>query len=543
MPDVLQALLEPIVDRVNGGLLSFQAQPVILTLRILYLVGGFILCLRIWGSSTPKQKTRGHVARSQTLLQGLSWLGLALILVLVLRQAHWQLFGRRNAEFVAFMQKYDRREFNPVHSMRAGRLLDHTGTVTLAESREWKGEITRFYLLGPQAAHAVGYNHTKFGMAGMEAAMRSTLLGIGQERGGLDSWRRDLLRGEKADAGPDVRTTLDATLQQEAARLLMGKKGAVVVLDVGTGRVRVLCSMPAFGPNRLTSASFAQSGSDAPFLNRAIQGQYPPGSVFKLPVAMASLEMGFDGRFSCPPGGYTTSQANPPIRDHEFYEFQKAGRHWSGHGDLDLAQALTVSSNVFFAQLGVWMGGEILQDTIGALEMNRRIPLTDPEVPDLVITPAKTEREVETNPYHIAQQSIGQGRVLVSPMHMAMVCASIARGGEVVLPRLQEDQPVEVGARVMGQVNAMRLRRMMEQVVQSGTGRGAQISGVRVAGKTGTAELGGGRDAHSWFVGFAPADNPKLAFAVLVENGGYGSKSAVPIARRLLELALQEGKL
>jgi peptidoglycan glycosyltransferase len=469
--------------------------------------------------------------------------GLILLFTAVLLyQGTWQLTGLFRPKFLAFMQAYDRRQFNPAHRIRRGRILDRSGDV-LAYSEKHGDQVFRLYPYGPAFAHVVGYSYPKLGASGMEAAANAHLNGATADS--LPAWGelgRQLLTRAKSPRGQDLMLTLDAGLQILAVQLLGNKRGAVVMLQPGDGAIRVLASTPAFDPNRITPELFRHSHPGAPLLNRATQGLYPPGSTFKILTAALALEKGFSGAIHCPADGYTTSSYYPKIRDHEYYSARRTGRIWKGHGDLNLGTALAESSNVFFAKLGVSFGHDAFFHNIERFYFNRRIGLYQSPYGSWAMGTGRVSDIAPSDKYGLAQASIGQGKTLVTPAHMALIVAAIANRGLAMRPRLaRSDPPVEL-ARFMPMDDALGLGRMMRRVVAEGTGRGIDVEGMQIAGKTGTAQNPQGA-AHSWFVGFAPADRPALAVAVLVEHGGYGATTAAPIARDLLVRAKELGML
>ena len=521
-------------------LLTDEAWPhLALILRVFLLLGfGFLLFRFSW-------RLR---AERQTALPG-AWprvmTGFLLLFLVAIawRQAHWQLFGRRNENFVAFMQRYDRREFNPAHRVRPGRILDRKGRILVVSGMTERG-VQRVYRYGPVFSHALGYNHPVYGLTGLEAAARSVLLGGGlRSREDLIAMGAELMDRERHAEGPSLTTTLDVDLQVSAYELLEGRRGAVVVLDIRNGDVLAMVSRPEFDPNRLHPRLFAGQVPDAPLLNRALSGRYPPGSVYKVLIAATALQDGFSGTLDTPPDGFTTSPANPRIRDHQYYTAEREGRVWRGHGQLGLGEALAKSSNVFFAQLGVRSDWDAHVRTADAAGLLQPIALWERPEATLAVQPARLPQLSNQAPYGIAQYSIGQGDLLVSPMHMAMVAAAVARGGQSVYPRLDPKMPLRTGGWICSAENAETLKWMMFRVVREGTGRGIDLAEIPVAGKTGTAQTGAGRESHSWFMGFAPVSEPRWAFAVLVEQGGYGSQTALPIARDLLREGVREGWL
>jgi len=531
--DGAQGLLDALLDSDAWPVLRIGLQAAFF-LTILYLIR---LIFRLGGRDEPRHlRRRGRAYR--VLLIGLSLVFGSLLIY----QASWQLTGVFRPEFVAFMQSHDRRQFNPAHRIRRGRILDHRGEV-LAHSQALGDEVQRIYPYGPVFAHVVGYSHPKFGASGMEAAANVHLNGGAAEK--LPAWGelgRQILTREKSPKGQDLVLTLDAELQLLAAQRLGGRRGAVVALRPQDGGIRVLSTTPAFDPNRIGPGLFQASLPGAPLLNRATQGLYPPGSTFKIVTAALALSQGFRGKLYCPADGYTTSPGYPKIRDHEYYSARRTGRTWKGHGNLDLATALAQSSNVFFAQLGVRYGPDAFLQTAERFLFNRRIGLYESPFGAWSMSAGRVPSIAPSDKYGLAQAAVGQGKVLATPAHMALIAAAVANGGLAMRPRLVEGDPPAALARFMPAADAEGLARMLRRAVAEGTGRGIEVEGLAIAGKTGTAQNPQG-EAHSWFVGFAPAERPGLVVAVMVEHGGYGATAAAPIARDLLVRASELGML
>ena len=453
-------------------------------------------------------------------------------------QATWQLGGFARPAFVEFMKKYNRRPDNPARKMVRGRILDRHGAVLAADDPE--RPLRRVYPLGAATGHVVGYRDPKYGMTGVEAAEHPFLEGTTvatreeQERFGKNLLQREGLLGN------DLTLTLDARLQREAHRLLGARRGAVVVLDPRRGDVLAMISSPAFDPNALKADVFAADPEHSPLLNRALQGLYPPGSTFKLVVAALAVERGVSPTLDCPANGFVSVPGRAPIRDHEYYEAQRKGRAWGGHGRLSLGRALAKSSNVYFAQLGMQLGAPALAATAERFQFNQTVTLLDGSAGAVRYTPG-TLPEVKTKDRGApAQLAIGQGALLASPLGMAMAAAAIANDGRMVKPRLSLRTAPELLAGCTTPAAARAVRTMLRSVVTDGTGRGADVPGLKVAGKTGTAQTPRGDD-HAWFVAMAPADRPVLVVAVLVEHGGYGAAAAVPVAAGILKKAAEIG--
>jgi peptidoglycan glycosyltransferase len=342
--------------------------------------------------------------------------------------------------------------------------------------------------------------------------------------------------------------TIDAELQKAVVRALKkytegirdrrtGRpktKAAAVVLDVYTGEVLAAASIPDFDPNELTPGVWKSynegEGSGFVLINRALNGLYPPGSTFKLVTAASALENGVGLTYTC-------RHREQNIR------WRADGQTWSrrwitdleemgAHGSTDLPKAVRVSCNIYFAHLGLELGQDRLYETAAQKFKLANIP-----------PPKRLAQDLPDNAY-------GQGRILVTPVEMARVVATIANGGVMMKPQfvrdirigeevVQEFEPVEMG-RPISPATSAALRRMMADVVTRGTGKGLFAGlNVSVAGKTGSAENDhADRMPHSWFVGFAPVEDPRIAFAVVVENGGYGRAAAGPVCREIVQAAL-----
>jgi peptidoglycan glycosyltransferase len=361
----------------------------------------------------------------------------------------------------------------------------------------------------------------------------------------------DFVTGREPSGGSAV-LTIDAAAQQAAVAGLGSNRGAVVALDPRTGAVLAMASAPTFDPSRLSShdpadvrAYYDQLTNDPaqPLLNRAIASTYPPGSTFKVVTGAAALETGTitpDTQIPSPQE-LDLPQTNQPLRNF-------GGAACSG-ATSDLAEAMRVSCNTAFGQLGLDLPAGAMLEQAKAFGFDA----DDLEAPTRV---AVSRYPDETNPPQAAQSAIGQFDVRATPLQMAMVAAGVANGGEVMRPfvvsevqapdlsRLSRTEP-EVLSRATSEQTAQVLAGTMELVVSDGSGTAAQIPGVRVAGKTGTAQQAAGRDPHVWFIGFAPADDPQVAVAVVLEDGGglgaraTGGRLAAPIARDVMRAVLQ----
>ena len=417
--------------------------------------------------------------------------------------------------------------------------LDSCAQAVLAETDAFDLE-RRLYPLGAAACHVVGYTHPRFGTAGVEHAADATLAGYSfANMAELDRFGRNLLDRRTA-VGGDVRLTLDAELQRKAYALMEDHKGAVVVLRPGDGAILCLLSTPGFDPRN--PAGELGNAENAPLLNRAVQGLYPPGSTIKILMAGLAAARHLSPEFRCPGDGFRPEKDGHPIRDSEYYIYLREGRVWPGHGKIGLRFGFAHSSNVYFSQLGLLLGPDAFNGVVAASHMGERVVYYDGLAGTLASEAGHVPTVTAADRRDLAQCSIGQGRIVVTPLHVAMWTATVAAGGELWRPRLRADEaPVSLGA-VLTPEAATEVKGLMREAVTRGTGRTANVPGLQVCGKTGTAETPDGND-HAWFTCFAPRNHPEVVVTVLVEHGGYGSQAAAPVARALLEEAVNLGLL
>lgn len=408
-----------------------------------------------------------------------------------------------------------------------GLILSADGVV-LAENRRDGEYFLRNYPEGPLYAPWIGYNSLRYGRAGVERRYNEYLAGNAEEltvRNYLD-----LLTG-RPKRGADVHLTVDTRVQRAAADALGERTGAVVAIEPATGAVLAMVSSPRYDPNTLGDSWEALNQDESrPLLNRAIQGSYPPGSVFKSLVAAAAIEEGL-------------VRPDSPFDDEGTYVAEGYRvRNYGGsvYGRHDFTEAMAQSVNTTFAKLGVDLGAQRLARYSREAGFGQSPPFS--------LDAAAGSFPEEMDRAHVAQVAFGQGELLATPLQMALLAAGIANGGDIRRPYLVDEvrdysQTVIERARSQSWLRpfssgtAAQVRDLMLQVVERGTGTRAQIGGVQVAGKTGTAEVDRG-EPHAWFIGFAPAGEARVAVAVVVENGGTGGSVAAPIARAVMEAAL-----
>ncbi len=436
------------------------------------------------------------------------------------------------------LQEYDRER---------GPILVQASQVAKSEPTNDNLKYLRTYSNGPLYAPATGFYSMVYGASGIEKAENPVLSGTGAE---FFVDRVSQLFGGAAVKGGAVTLTLNPQAQQAAFDGLDGKVGSVTAIDPKTGAILALAQSPSFDPNQLSShdptaitAYYNQllQDPDQPLLNRPLVSTPPPGSTFKLVVSSAALE---SGRYT--PDSELPGPAQYPLPNSNESIPNTFGTACGPNDKVTLQQALVISCNTAFAYLGDELGNAALADQADKFGFN-----TSFKVP-LIAATSRYPRGLDAA--QTAQSAVGQFNVTASSMQMALVGASLGNGGVTMDPYLVQDtrgadlqllsqtEPKE-HARAVSSANAASMLTMMEAVVNQGTGSNAAIPGVRVGGKTGTAETGGNRPNVAWFVAVAPIDNPQIAVAVTVENAGTtevsGNQLAAPIARQVMEAVLQ----
>jgi len=415
---------------------------------------------------------------------------------------------------------------------RDGRVLATNQRLGSHQTRRY----VRRYPTGALFSHAVGYSFIERGRAGLEQSENNLLTGTGSEFATLVQE----LRGKQE--GDNLRTTLDSNLQETARSALGGRRGSVVAIEPATGRVRAMVSVPDFDPNSVPQ-SFEELNSEpsSPLFNRATQARYPPGSTFKVVTAAAAVD---SGRFTA--GSQLSGRNNKRVSGVRLQNFDG-----EDFGQVTLTEALTKSINTVWAEVGASLGKRTMLRYMRRFGFEAEPPLDYPRnqlAPSGVFN--RRGRLVDAgDPIDVGRMAIGQERLQVTPLQMAMVAAAIGNDGELMRPTLA-DRAIAPDGRIRERFRPDRLRRvvspsaargvagMMTSVVERGSGTAARLQGVSVAGKTGTAERGAGVN-QAWFIAFAPADRPRIALAVTVEQAqGTGGEVAAPIAQRLLEAAL-----
>jgi peptidoglycan glycosyltransferase len=461
-----------------------------------------------------------------------------LFALLVAWTSRWTVFEQEELQANTF----NKREVLEEQRIPRGPIRARDGKLLARSVRDADGTYTRRYPEGSLFAHAVGYSFLTVSRAGLEKSRNDELTG---KESGVGSVLDQLAGRERR--GNEVRTTLDVGAQRAALQALQGRKGAVVAIEPATGRVRVMASSPAFDPNRLRDARDATSVlGDGSALNRTTLGQYPPGSTFKVVTAVAAIDSGKYTKDSQVDGGSPKTISGTRLQNFNNEQF----------GSIPLTEALTHSVNTVWAQVGVDLGRETMQDYMERFGFYERVPVDLPadERGSSGVLVAGRDRfvPVTSGAVDLGRVAIGQGGLLATPLQMANVASAVANDGTLMTPTLTDrvvdrdgrtvdDIEPEVEREVMKSSTAREVGDMMAGVVREGTGTAAALEGVSVAGKTGTAERDIARGINTpWFIGFAPRERPRIAIAVTLESEqGQGGTLAAPIAKHVLQELLK----
>ena len=428
-----------------------------------------------------------------------------------------------------------------------GLIFARDGRTVLAKSvSHGSGQsriYTRTYPTGSLFSHAVGYSFIKNGRLGLERSRNDDLAGREDEfssiLSGIESQRRE---------GFDLVTNLDPAGQKTALQGLGGQKGAVVAIEPSTGKVRVMASVPGFDANRVPD-DFSQLNRDQnkPLFNRSTQELYPPGSTFKVVTATAALDSGKATPQSIFDGHSPRTISGAPL----------ANAGGENFGPISLTDALTNSVNTVFAQVGLRVGRKTLLEYMDRFGFDEKPKLDYPGDQMIAsgIRNGKGKLVDSATGFDTGRVAIGQGglegAILVTPLQMAEVASAVANGGKLMKPRFTDrivrkdgriKQRIEpdLQTQVMKPQTAKQLGEMMSKVVEEGTATAGALQGIRVAGKTGTAEVANRTSNQAWFIAFAPVEKPKIAIAVTIERTqGQGGTVAAPIAKQVLQTLLK----
>ncbi len=462
-----------------------------------------------------------------------------LFAVLVAFTSRWTVFEASSLR----SNPLNARQLLEQEKIKRGEILAADGTVLARSLPGREGTYSRTYPTGSLFAHPLGYYFTNLGATGLERYRNEDL--EGQTRGNLQSILNQL-QGIRP-VGDKVITSLDPGAQRVALNALGDHHGAIVALDPATGAVQVMASNPSYEPNALRfpgGVARVSRNSDGAFVNRATQDGYAPGSTFKVVTATAAIDTGRYTPESTVSGRDGVLISGIPLSNDQHESF----------GEITLTEALVHSVNTVYAQVAVSLGKRVLARYMRRFGFNRE-PELDYPATEMSISGEYSGSQLVSpiSPQvDVGRMGIGQDKLEVTALQMAQVAAAVANGGRLMVPHLtsrivdSEGRTVQtidprLQSVVMKRSTATAVAGMMQKVVEEGTGTSAQIPGVAVAGKTGTAETQIGNAINNvWFIAFAPVASPRVAVAVTLQAvPGQGASFAAPVAREVMESLLR----
>jgi peptidoglycan glycosyltransferase len=450
--------------------------------------------------------------------------------VLSLGLVYWQV-----AQASSLLENPANRRFILMESRVArGGIFDRNGEI-IAKTQIIKGNRVRVYPYGEQFEPVLGYSSVQLGASGLEGKLADWLLGV-KDATPAQSIEQSFALPRKGD---DVVLTLDSHLQSIAFNALKGKKGAAVAVDPQTGEVLAMVSQPSFNPENLEQnwKSIISQKQQGPLENRAFS-LFPPGSIMKVVTSAALFRSGLNTTdlYDC--------NGSVVINGQVILE-----QNGEAHGWVNYNLALADSCNAYFATYAVQGGDKSFLSAAKDFGFGQSIPF-ELDVPASQVTNSpKVPESLNTN--LLAASAFGQGQVLVTPFHMALITAGIANHGVIMMPHIVErvldssqdvrfEQKPKPWLTALSKLEADKIASAMITAVNEGTAAPGALSKVQIAAKTGSAEPGGNVPTHAWYIAFAPAEAPRIAVAVFVEHGGTGGGAAAPIARQMIQEALSQ---
>ena len=449
--------------------------------------------------------------------------------------SYWSIFDSDSLK----ANQANRRPLLEEQTIKRGNILAADGSVIAHSRAIGKGNnkiYVRHYPQGGLFGNPIGYSFVTQGRVGFELSHNDELVGNKTEFLSV----LDELQGH-AQEGDNVQSSLDPAAQEAAVNGLAGRRGSVVAIVPSTGEVRAMVSIPEYDPNQIPK-NFAELNRDssAPLFNRATQAGYPPGSTMKVVTATAALDSGEFTPDSVLSGRSPQEIDGVPLSNSGGEQF----------GDIAMTTALTNSVNTWWAQAGEKLGKDTMFQYMDRFGFDAKPRLDYPGF-QLAASGVYDGNKLlgPSDPIDIGRVAIGQERLRVTPLQMAEVAATVANNGELMEPRLwsrvidPDGRETKLDparqSRVMSEDTASELNTMMQSVVQEGTGTAGAVSGIDVAGKTGTAEISTGVN-DAWFIGFAPASDPQIAISCIVEHtSGFGGPTCGPIFKAVAESILQ----
>jgi penicillin-binding protein A len=458
--------------------------------------------------------------------------------LLVAFTSRWTVFQASSLENQEIAgQRVNQRPLLEQQKIPRGVIRANDGTKLATNKKTGSGQTRvyeRRYPQGSVFAHAIGYSYIQAGDSGVERYYNDELAGKKDEFGSL----LDQILGERKE-GQDLRTNLDPEGQKAALQGLAGRNGSVVAIEPSTGKVLVMANVPSYDPNDVVKEQRRGKSEGSGRFNRATQARYPPGSTFKVVTAAAALDTGKYNPDSLISGEDNKKIGGVPLKNAGGEDFPT----------ISLTDALTHSVNTVFGEVAEKLGADTMYRYMRRFGFDQKPPVDLPgdELTASGVYNSRGRILDNNDPVDIGRVGIGQERLQVTPLQMAMVAAAVANGGELMKPRIGDrfikpDGRIasnvrhETKSRVMSRQTAAQLTEMMGKVVEEGTGTRAAVSGIDVAGKTGTAEVANATANQAWFIAFAPKNDPKVAIAVTVERTQeQGGTIAAPIASQVIQ--------
>jgi peptidoglycan glycosyltransferase len=425
---------------------------------------------------------------------------------------------------------YNKRQDLLAERVVRGQIQAADGTVLAETKTRSDGEEYRSYPYDNIFCHVIG--RADKGKTGVELSQNIRLLTSHENP--ITAFFNEL-QGEK-NMGDTVVTTLDVSLQKAAYEALGNQKGAVVVMEPSTGKILAMVSKPDYNPNTVSQnwdSLVEDAENNSALLNRASQGLYPPGSTFKTLVALAYLRQNGSTEYDYTCNGSET-----------FGEVTINCYGNKKHGEVDLITSFAKSCNASFAFVGMSLNQKSFKSLCEDFLFNKKLSV------DFAYSQSSFSLDADKEKEKKAQTMIGQGDTQITPLHNAMVISTIANDGKMMKPYVvdriesytgqlvKQYQPTTLGEPATEE-EAGELKKLLEAVVEKGTATALKSKSYTAAGKTGSAEFDSTKASHSWFIGYAPADNPQIAVSIIVEGAGTGSEYAVPIARKIFDTYLK----
>lgn len=474
--------------------------------------------------STPKTTNNTTSYDNSGEIKGVMIFFTALFLVMLVYLGH---FVATNEQEMVNNSYNGRQEIILSQNYR-GSIYSSNGEVLAKTVYSPDGTEYRTYPYNSLFSHVVGFSTN--GKTGIEAFSNYYLINSNIS---MADKLANTTAGVK-NPGNNVYTTLDLEIQRAAYKALGTYDGAIIVTEVSTGRILAMVSKPDFNPNEIVEIwdELQDSEDSTVLLNRVTQGLYPPGSTFKIITTLEYIRENPDTY-----NKYSYNCSGPYRYDGNKIQCY----HGMTHGRLSLTTSFSKSCNTSYANIGMSLDRDKLEKTLNELLFNTELPW------DYIYSQSSAPINSDISDYDMLQSSIGQGKILMTPLHLNMITCAIANNGVLMEPYLVDKvddangkniktyKPVKYGA-LMTESESEILRKLMEEVVNSGTGTRIKGYGYTVGGKTGSAEYNSTTaDSHAWFTGFAPVDNPQIAVTVIIEGAGSGGDYAVPMARRVFD--------